>query len=172
MELFNAKEIYREQRKENGTMTMTGKISRKKVDNYAWGDKITFLVNGKWISALVKKGSPPPAETMELLRSLQEGDEAQFEVVESPNKTDPSKPPYLNVTGIVRVDRMDAEVAPASQPDGNAGKHYNDAPDSMILSYAKDGAIAICQGEKVGTEVFLSVVKGIYLGMKSILAGE
>ena len=138
-------------------MSMTGKISKKKVDNYAWGEKITFLVNGKWISALVNKNNPPSPEMAELLRNLQEGDEAQFEIVEAPNKTDPSKPPYLNIAGIERVHRIGGDTgepqnysvgSPPSAP--RAESNRVDAPKetgdtrvrSMALAYAKDWGIA------------------------------
>ena len=138
-------------------MSMTGKISKKRVDNYAWGEKITFVVNGKWISALVNKNNPPSPEMAELLRNLQEGDEAQFEIVEAPNKTDPSKPPYLNIAGIERVHRIGGDTgepqnysvgSPPSAP--RAESNRVDAPKetrdtrvrSMALAYAKDWGIA------------------------------
>jgi len=135
-------------------MSMTGKISKKKVDNYAWGEKITFLVNGKWISALVNKNNPPSPEMAELLRNLQEGDEAQFEIVEAPNKTDPSKPPYLNIAGIERVHRIGGDTgepqnysvgSPPSAPSNRVDtpKESGDTRvRSMALAYAKDMAIS------------------------------
>ena len=139
-------------------MAMIGRISKKRVDNYAWGEKVTFLVNGKWISALVSKSNPPSEEMMGLLKNLQEGDEAQFEITESPNKTDPSKPPYLNITDIVKVTRvggdtgeeMDYHVnAPAqekkapAQPDGRGETQGDTRVRSMALAYAKDLEIAV-----------------------------
>lgn len=128
-------------------MSMTGKISKKKVDNYAWGDKVAFLVNGKWVSALVNKKTPPPPEIAEMLRDLKEGDEVKLEISEAPNKTDPTKPPYLNIVGIERITRVGADLdeppdTPAAQPTGHKAGETDTKIRSMALAYAKDLDIA------------------------------
>lgn len=129
-------------------MNVSGKITKKNVKSGPYGDKVSFLVGGNWLSCFAgdKKMSP---DVKTLIRELAEGDNADFEVVEAPNKNDPSKP-YLNITGVVRVTQLREDVTPPSDrmDDGqqDAPKAHTESGDnkarSMSLSYAKDKHVA------------------------------
>ena len=155
--------------------TIEGKIKRKSVKATQYGDRVSFMVGATWISAFsndkklndVSKG---------LLKDLKEGDEAIFTIVENEGK---SGEKYLNITDILRIDREsgppdyegEEEVRPGGHQQQGGQRHKGDAPDSMLLSYAKDGAIALVKpGETAGSLV--DNIRTIYLGLKAILAGE
>ena len=154
--------------------TIEGKIKRKSVKATQYGDRVSFMVGATWISAFsndkklndVSKG---------LLKDLKEGDEAMFTIVENEGR---SGEKYLNITDILRVDREsgppdydDEEAQPGGLKPQGGQRHKGDAPDSMLLSYAKDGAIAlVVPGETAGSLV--DNIRTIYLGLKAILAGE
>ena len=128
---------------------VSGIIKKKSVKAGLYGDKVSFLVGGNWLSAFAtdKKLSQ---EVKDLLKNLSEGDEADFEVVENQGKDGKT---YLNITGIVKVTRLGGDtgedmdyavghpedkkedVRPTGQP--------KDSRDSMMrLSYCKDIMIA------------------------------
>jgi hypothetical protein len=138
-----------------------GKILRKSAKSYAWGDNVSFMVNGNWYSALVKKGEQN--ETTTLLRELAEGDEVELSIVEAENKKDPAKP-YLNIVGVVKVSRLDyGEKVQApdnmTRPVQPAGHEGDTKIRSMALAYAKDWGIALLdvpgRGEGVTTDDFI-----------------
>jgi hypothetical protein len=159
-ELFKAT-IIRKDIKEKTMDSIAGKIKQKKVNNYAWGDKVAFLVNGQWISALVSK-SNPETDTTRLLRELQEGEEAEFSIVE----TSKDGKTYKNITDVIRITR---DVAPPNeepvQPSGKPGDIQGDTRvRSMALAYAKDFTIAML-GKDLPTETL--VVEAIIQGKSS-----
>jgi hypothetical protein len=147
--------------------SIAGKIKQKKVNNYAWGDKVAFLVNGQWISALVSK-SNPETDTTRLLRELQEGEEAEFSIVE----TSKDGKTYKNITDVIRIDRRGAppteeeyKVGAPVQPSGKPGDIQGDTRvRSMALAYAKDFTIAML-GKDLPTETL--VVEAIIQGKSS-----
>lgn len=159
-------------------MTVSGKILRKKVTPGQWGNSIMFVVLDHGQERMVSCFDNKLTEgAKSILQALVEGMYADFEVVESPSKKGDGKI-YLNITSAMPITQLREDV-PASggetpaevQPGGQPKAYHQDAPDSMILSYAKDGAIAlIIPGES--TDDLLAQIEALYKGMKSILAGE
>jgi len=133
-------------------MLVSGRITRKSVKSGPYGDKVSFLVGGNWLSAFASD-KKLDQDAKDLLRSLVEGEEAEFTIVEAPNKNDPSKP-YLNIVGIIKVNRLDTGEAPdypapPAQPTGQTGQPKDNQRESgdtrvrsMALAYAKDWGIA------------------------------
>jgi hypothetical protein len=147
-------------------MTVIGRIKQKTVKN----ERVSLLVGETWISAFINAESKVPAEVKETLRELIVGDQAEFECVENVSKKTGTT--YLNIVGVMRVKDVHDDIESPVRPDGKQErKVHGDAPDSMILSYAKDGAIKLLP-EGSSSSTFLDYVEVIYKGMKKILAGE
>ena len=151
-------------------MLVSGRITRKSVKSGTYGDKVSFLVGGNWLSAFASD-KKLDQDAKDLLRSLVEGEEAEFTIVEAPNKNDPSKP-YLNIVGIIKVNRLDTGEAPdypapPVQPTGQAGQPKDNQRESgdtrvrsMALAYAKDMAISINSvGLSLDDEMIISRAK-------------
>jgi hypothetical protein len=102
--------------------------------------------------------------------ALVEGMFAEFDVIPNVSKTDGKT--YLNIVGATPVTQLREDV-PAESPPSNRlespKQYHQDAPDSMILSYAKDGAIRLSKDVDTPDE-FVRKVFIIYGGLKAILA--
>ena len=88
---------------------VSGVIKRKSVKGFDFGNQYGFMVGTDWYSIFDNKIKD--AHTRELVEGLKEGDEVEFEFVDTPNKNKPGAV-YHNITGVVRVDR----VGPAPDP--------------------------------------------------------
>lgn len=157
-------------------MNLEAKILRKSVKSLSAGKTmVSFLVYNRgeerWLSAFTD--SKTPQDTIDTLRLLGEGDKAAFEIKEVP-KGDKT---YYNIVSVVMVkdirDEAPAEPeAPQFQPDGHGGQRraFQDAPDSMVIAFAKDGAVRLSKDGDTPEE-FVNKVFIIYGGLKAILAG-
>lgn len=145
-------------------MLVSGKITKKSVKSGEYGDKVSFLVGGNWLSAFAAD-KKLDQDTKDMLRSLTEGDEAEFNIVEAANKINPAKP-YLNITGVIKVTRLDVpEVAPPSNRVDKPGESVDTRIRSMCVAYAKDLVVAgkIGLDEWVG---YANAFEGYILGIE------
>lgn len=102
LKAFNATIIYSEKKGENGMSTISGKIKSKKVKNGTYGDLIVFQVGASTMSVFAND-KKLTQEAKDLIRELQEGDEAEFTTYES---TKDGKT-YTNISGVIKVSRLD-----------------------------------------------------------------
>ena len=130
--------------------TVSGKIKRKTVKAGTYGDKVSFLIGANWVSCFAtdKKLSE---EVKQTLRELQEGDEAEFLVVENPGTNLKGETVvYLNIVGVERVTRIDSPAEeeykvgspPPNVPPVGRPEPQKESGDtrvrSMAASYGKD----------------------------------
>ena len=112
---------------------VSGVIKRKSVKGFDFGNQYGFMVGTDWYSIFDTKIKD--ANTRELVEGLKEGDEVEFEFVDTPNKNKPGAV-YHNITGVVKVDR----IGPAPDPDKPMSNRVDSDTKirSMALAYAKD----------------------------------
>ena len=153
-------------------MKVSGIIKKKNVKAGTYGDKVSFLVGGNWLSAFAtdKKLSQ---DAKDLLRNLQEGDEGDFEIAENLGKDGKT---YMNIVGLEKVTRLggdtgepqDYSVGPTAQSNRTDKTDKVEAGDtrtrSMCVAYAKDLVVAdkveIANLKAVAEELYHYVMTG------------
>lgn len=143
--------------------TISGKIKSKKVKNGTYGDLIVFQVGASTMSVFAND-KKLTQEAKDLIRELQEGDEAEFTTYETTGKDGKF---YTNISGVVKVSRLDyggdSPEPPASvqvnKPEGDTKVR------SMCVAYAKDLVVAdkveILQLKAVAEELYQYIMTGL-----------
>ena len=110
-------------------------------------------------------------DNLAFIQGLKVEDEVSFDWDFEENKKNPNRP-YRTIVGATPVSDVGKEKpAKPQEPKEPKSNRTDYAPDSMILSYAKDGAVALTVAGD-SPETFLIKAQKIYYGLKSILAGE
>lgn len=123
--------------------TISGKIKSKKVKNGTYGDLIVFQVGASTMSVFAND-KKLTQEAKDLIRELQEGDEAEFTTYDSTGKDGKT---YTNISGVIKVSRLDygdvsnSTETPVHTPKPEAKPEGDTKIRSMALAYAKDLAL-------------------------------
>jgi predicted RNA-binding protein with PUA-like domain len=143
--------------------TISGKIKSKKVKNGTYGDLIVFQVGASTMSVFAND-KKLTQEAKDLIRELQEGDEAEFTTYDSTGKDGKT---YTNISGVIKVTRPeygeDNSFAPPApevhKPEGDTKVR------SMCVAYSKDLVVAdkveIGNLKAVAEELYQYIMTGL-----------
>lgn len=128
---------------------ITGRIEKKDVKAFQWGNRISLKVGEKYYSIFENKIQRE--ENKALFRSLKEGDEVQIEFVEEPSKD--GRTVFNTIIDLVPVTQMDMGQSGVDSNPQNVSRDSRFQREdpvvkarSVALRYAIDWAIANLSG--------------------------